>query len=79
MQTYNLQDAQTHLSSLVEQCSKGEIITIVVNGQPLAKLVPVQPKKTKKQRLGFLQDQINVPADFDQMASDAISNMFLSL
>jgi prevent-host-death family protein len=44
---YNLYEARTHLSRLVERASAGEEIVIARAGQPLVKLVPyryVEPR-----------------------------------
>lgn len=57
MATYNLNEAKTHLSSLVEAVQKGEEIIIARYGVPVAKLVAV--KKPAKRKLGFY------PIDFE--------------
>ena len=49
MTTYNLHDAKTHLSSLLEQVLGGEEVVITRNGIPVAKLVPLE---TEQRRLG---------------------------
>ena len=51
---YNLYEAKTSLSQLVERAAAGEEIIIAKAGRPLAKLVPL-PKKastTRTWRLG---------------------------
>jgi prevent-host-death family protein len=40
MKTYNIHQAKTHLSRLVEAAANGEEIVIARAGKPLAKLVP---------------------------------------
>jgi prevent-host-death family protein len=57
MATYNLNEAKTHLSRLVEAAQKGEEILIARYGVPVAKVVAV--KKPAKRALGFY------PIDFD--------------
>ena len=37
---YNLYDAKTSLSRLVDRAAKGDVIVIAKAGKPLAKLVP---------------------------------------
>ncbi len=39
--TFNLYEAKTQLSSLVEDAARGEEITISKNGVPKARLVPI--------------------------------------
>ena len=51
MPTYNLNDAKTHLSSLVEAVQKGEEILIARYGVPVAKLSAIE--KPAKRKLGF--------------------------
>ncbi len=41
MKTYNIHEAKTHLSRLVEAAHAGEEILIAKAGKPMAKLVPV--------------------------------------
>jgi prevent-host-death family protein len=41
MKTYNIHEAKTHLSRLVEAVAAGEEILIAKAGKPMAKLVPV--------------------------------------
>ncbi|MGE3618019.1 MAG: type II toxin-antitoxin system Phd/YefM family antitoxin [Gemmatimonadales bacterium] len=40
-ETYNLYEAKTHLSDLVERAAAGEEIVIAKAGKPLARLVPL--------------------------------------
>ncbi len=51
MATYNLNEAKTHLSSLVEAAQKGEEIVIARYGVPVAKIIAI--KKLTKRKLGF--------------------------
>jgi prevent-host-death family protein len=51
MPVYNLNDAKTHLSSLLEAVQKGEEIIIARYGVPIAKLTAI--KKPEKRKLGF--------------------------
>lgn len=46
-------EAKTHLSSLLEQVSRGEEVLIRRRGKPVAKLVPVQQAERRR-----LQDAI---------------------
>lgn len=43
----NLYEAKLNLSRLVERAAAGEEIVIAKNGKPMAKLVPLPPKKTR--------------------------------
>ena len=46
---YNLYNAKTHLSKLVERAANGEVILIAKAGKPLARLVPLHKVKIKRQ------------------------------
>ncbi len=77
MDTYNIHEAKTHLSRLVEKASQGESFIIARAGKPLVKVVPIeQPEKKLVQRLGFLEGQFEVPDDFDEMGKAEIERMF---
>jgi prevent-host-death family protein len=47
---FNLYEAKNQLSSLVDRAAAGEEIVIAKHGQPMAKLVPAQPRGTKEPR-----------------------------
>jgi prevent-host-death family protein len=48
-QTYNIHEAKTQLSRLVEQAAKGEPFVIAKTGKPMVKVVALDaPKPTKK-------------------------------
>lgn len=77
MQTYNIHEAKTHLSRLVEQAAKGEPFVIAKAGKPLVKVIPLDaPGPSEIKRFGFMAGQISVPDDFDQMAEAEIVKMF---
>ena len=77
MQTYNIHQAKTHLSRLIDQAAKGEPFVIAKAGKPLVKVVPLDaPGPSQIKRFGFMAGQIRVPDDFDQMAESAIVKMF---
>ena len=64
MDTINLYEAKTNLSSLVERAAAGEEIIIAKAGRPLARLVPLA-KRTKPREFGFLAGQVVVGDDFN--------------
>ncbi|EKD39826.1 MAG: antitoxin of a toxin/antitoxin system, phd-like protein [uncultured bacterium] len=77
MQTYNIHEAKTHLSRLVEQAAKGEPFVIAKSGKPLVKVIPLTaPGPAQIKRFGFMAGQISVPDDFDRMAEAEIVKMF---
>jgi prevent-host-death family protein len=77
MKTVNIHEAKTHLSRLVEEAAKGESFIIAKAGRPVALVSALQePEKKIIRRLGFLSGHILVPADFDQMGSAHIEDLF---
>ncbi|GIW28163.1 MAG: antitoxin [Meiothermus sp.] len=49
----NVGQAKTHLSSLLERVRAGEEIILAKNGQPYARLVPLE--KPQKRKLGLMK------------------------
>jgi prevent-host-death family protein len=77
MQTYNIHEAKTHLSRLIEKASKGEPFVIAKAGKPMVKVIPLDaPEPSQMKRFGFMAGQITIPDDFDRMADTEIVNMF---
>ncbi len=77
MRTYNIHEAKTHLSRLVELAANGEPFVITKAGKPMVKVVPLEVRETSQiKRFGFMAGQISVPADFDRMGEAEIIKMF---
>ncbi|MDO9415961.1 type II toxin-antitoxin system Phd/YefM family antitoxin [Pararhizobium sp.] len=78
MRVINIHEAKTHLSRLVEQAAAGESFVIAKAGKPMVRVVAIGPEAAKEppSRLGFLQGQFKVPADFDTMGQEEIEAMF---
>ncbi len=72
---YNLYEAKTSLSKLVERASQGEEIYIAKAGKPKAKLVPIQslkPRRTPGAWKGlsyYIADDFDAPLPSDIQAS----------
>ncbi len=62
--TFNIHDAKTQLSKLVERAAAGNEIVIAKAGTPVARLVPLA-SAGRKRKLGLLRGRIKVPDDFD--------------
>ncbi len=59
MKTYNIHDAKTHLSRLVEQAAKGESFVIAKAGKPMVKVTALNtPEPSQVKRFGFMAGQI---------------------
>jgi prevent-host-death family protein len=77
MQTYNIHDAKTHLSRLIEKAVKGESFVIAKAGKPMVKVIALDtPEPSQRKRFGFMAGQIKVPGDFNTMGADEIQKLF---
>ena len=77
METVNIHEAKTQLSRLVDKAAKGEPFVIAKAGKPLVKVMALEtPTGTRVKRLGFMEGQITVPDDFDQMGEAEIATIF---
>ena len=77
MQTYNIHEAKTHLSKLVEMAARGESFVIAKAGKPMGKVIALDmPESSQMKRFGFMAGQIKVPNDFNTMGADEIQSLF---
>jgi len=77
MRTYNIHDAKTQLSKLIDQAANGESVVIAKAGTPVARLVPIDaPAPAQQRRVGFLAGEISVPDDFNAFGQAEIAAMF---
>lgn len=77
MDTFNIHEAKTHLSKLVERAAKGEAFVIAKAGKPMVKVVPIDPPAEKpRRRIGFLKGVYTIPVDFKAFGRDEIEEMF---
>jgi prevent-host-death family protein len=77
MKTFNIHEAKTQLSKLVDGASKGETFIIAKAGKPVVKVTALgAPTGAQVRRLGFMAGQISVPDDFDRMGKEEIEQIF---
>ncbi len=77
MRTFNIHEAKTHLSRLIEKAAKGESFIIAKAGKPLVKVTALEAQApAEMRRTGFLAEGIKVPDDFDSMGGTEIEAMF---
>ncbi len=72
---YNLYEAKTSLSRLVDRAAAGEEIVIAKAGQPRAKLVPITRSEAARQPGGW-EGRIFIADDFDDPLPDEIQAAF---
>jgi prevent-host-death family protein len=71
MATFNIHEAKTHFSKLVDSVMRGNEIVIAKAGKPAVKLVPISPLKPRL-RLGVLKGRIRIADDFDAPLADDV-------
>lgn len=73
MPVFNIHDAKTNLSRLLERVAQGEEIIIAKSGRPVAKLVrvAVEPRKP-----GRLKGRIRIGPGFDEPLPDEVMAAF---
>jgi prevent-host-death family protein len=74
---FNLYEAKTSLSKLVDRAAAGEEIVIAKAGRPLAKLVPLGETRRKREPGGW-EGKVRVADDFDAPLPDDILDAFES-
>jgi len=74
MSMFNMHEAKTNLSRLVEQAKAGEEIIIAQNGKPAVKLVKADDEPLGPRPLGLARGKIfiDVPDDFDDEDEEVI-------
>jgi prevent-host-death family protein len=73
---YNIHDAKTNLSRIIDRVEHGEEIIISRAGTPVAKVIALNPR-AKRTRRGSLAGRLVVTDDWDAPAvNDAIAREF---
>jgi prevent-host-death family protein len=73
MGVFNVHEAKTHLSRLLERVAQGEEVIIAKSGRPVAKLVPVA---AEPRRPGRLKGRIRLGPDFDEPLPEEVLAAF---
>ena len=72
---YNLYEAKTSLSRLVDRAASGEEIILSKAGKPLAKLVPFR-RNDEPRRPGGWEGRVRISEDFDAPLPPEIQDAF---
>ena len=67
---YNMHDAKTHLSRIIERVEHGEEIIINRAGIPVAKVVPLV-RRVNRTAIGALAGQVDLSGDWDSPQTNA--------
>jgi prevent-host-death family protein len=73
---FNIHDAKTNLSRIIERVEHGEEIIISRAGHPVAKVIPL-PRKPRRSGRGSLRDKLVISDDWDSPeVNDAVARDF---
>lgn len=72
---YNVHEAKTQLSKLLEKVEQGEEVIIARNGKPVARVQAIEQPKPKERVFGMFDGQIWIADDFDEWTPD-LEEMF---
>lgn len=64
MTTFNIHEAKTHFSKLLERVLKGEEVIIAKAGKPVARILPLVPNVTTRTP-GIDKGKITIKPNFD--------------
>jgi prevent-host-death family protein len=73
--TFNIHEAKTHLSRLVEQAAKGREFVIAKAGKPMVRVIPIIPVAAQR-TLGFLAGKGDISTDLKKGFETDIEAMF---
>lgn len=77
MGSYNVHEAKSNLSRLLQKTVAGEEVIIMRDGEPVAELIPFR-KRTRKRELGFAAGQIRMKEGWERPMTDAEVDAFLT-
>jgi prevent-host-death family protein len=66
---YNIDEAETRLSELVEKACRGEKVILMNRGEPVAMIVPFHQRRSER-RLGFLKGKGRLLAGSEKTIDD---------
>ena len=66
MTMFNIHDAKTHFSKLLERVAKGEDIVIAKAGKPVARILPFVAEDISPRVPGIDKGKVTIKPDFDE-------------
>lgn len=79
MAIFNIHEAKTHFSRLVEDAAAGKEVVIAKSGKPVARLVSISAAPVSdrpRRKLGLLAGQWKVPDDYNAPLPDEVLASF---
>jgi prevent-host-death family protein len=69
----NVRELREHLADYLGRVRAGETLVVVSYGQPVARLVPIEPKMPRAKVFGAMKGRIWFAPDFDEDDPDTIA------
>ena len=73
--TVNVRDLRDNLAGYLSRASHGSEVTVTSHGKPIARIIPVAPKKPRAALFGAMRGQIAMAPDFNETPDDIIDAM----
>ena len=70
MRQYNIHEAKTQFSAILERVEAGEEIVITRSGRPVARIVPVREHRQPRVLGQHARRPFMIAADFDELPAD---------
>ena len=71
IKTVSISEAQSQLQGLLALARNGDEVIIEENGEPSARLIPIQKTERKERILGLREGQVWTSDDFDEELPDS--------
>jgi prevent-host-death family protein len=72
----SVDQARKQFSALLDEVSEGASFVIAKSGKPVALLSPIEPRKRRKSRIGFMKGRIKFAPDFDTPLPEDVIKSF---
>jgi prevent-host-death family protein len=72
----SVDQARKQFSALLDEVSRGASFVIAKSGKPVALLSPIEPRKRRKSRIGFMKGRIKFAPDFDTPLPEDVIKSF---
>lgn len=71
MEAFNIYDAKTRLSQLVDKAAAGEDVVVSRHGKPLVRITRLEHQR-RQVKFGLLKGKLSVSKDFDAPLPDEV-------
>lgn len=71
----NIYETKTNLSRILNRVIEGEEIIIAKSGKPIARIVPIRTKNTRREA-GLFHDMVSYSDDIEKPLTDKITREF---